>query len=356
MLKPSFEDAQRALILLGEPLADFPFVAPEDRTAVFAGIITSIVRRSLPAAPMFAITAPTPGTGKTKIAETFSIIPTGRQPSVLSLGHDDAEAEKRLGGVLLAGDQVILLDNVERPLRGDLLCQITTQQSVRLRPLGASGMVSVPTHALLIATGNNLAIVGDLKRRVVLIRLDSGQERPEQRTFTRDYSEYIFERRGELISAALAIPLAYMAAGAPAIAGLHPFGGFEFWDKLVRRPLVWLGLSDPLKASEGLREQDPDIEGMRLLLSAWCATFKSQAKTAAELVTAGMASSHITGEYEYQELRDALQLVCNEKPNTRRLGYWLRAHRDRIVDGMQLKQAGADGHSKVAKWHILNCG
>lgn len=354
--KPARADAQAALDVLLELVHDFPFVADEDRAAVVAGIITGLLRRVLPAAPMMAVTAPTPGTGKTLIAETFAIIATGRRASVLSLGHDDAEAEKRLAGVLLAGDAVIALDNIERPLKGDLLCQVATQQFVRLRPLGASGMLSIPTHALMVATGNNLSIVGDLKRRVSLIRMDSGQERPEQRTFSRDHLEDVFKRRGELIRAALTLPLAYLAAGAPAIDGMHPLGGFEQWDRMVRRPLAWLGLPDPLKASEGLREQDPDLEGMRLLLSAWCAAFGSEPKTAAELAAAGMSYRPVSDTYEFPELRDALQLVCSEKPNARRLGYWLRRHQDRIVDGMQVKQSGSDGHAKVARWTVLNCG
>lgn len=354
--KPSAAKAKAALDVLLELVREFPFVGWEDRAAFVAGIITGLIRRLIPAAPMLAITAPTPGTGKTLIAETFAIVATGRRASVLSLGHDDAEAEKRLAGVLLAGDAVIALDNIERPLKGDLLCQVTTQQFVRLRPLGASGMLSIPTHALMVATGNNLSIVGDLKRRVVMIRMDSGEERPEQRTFSRDHLEDVFARRGELIRAALTVVMAYLAAGAPTIEGLHPYGGFSEWDRMVRRPLVWLGLPDPLRASESLRESDPDLEGMRLLLSAWCAAFNREPKTAAELVAAGMAGSHMTGDYDHPDLRDALQLVCNEKPNPRRLGYWLRRHQDRIVDGMQVKQAGSDGHSKVARWTVLNCG
>lgn len=353
---PSMEDAEQAMTILLDLIREFPLIGYEDRAALLAGIITGLVRRILPAAPMMAITAPTPGTGKTLLAETFSIIASNRRASVLSLGHDDAEAEKRLSGVLLAGDACILLDNIERPLKGDLLCQVLSQPSVRLRPLGGSGMVSLPTHALMVATGNNLAIVGDLKRRVALIRMDAGTERPEQRTFARDHLADVFARRGELIRAALTIPLAYLAAGAPTIDGLYPLGGFAEWDRMVRRPLVWLGLPDPLKASEGLREQDPDLEAMRLLFSAWREAFGDKAVTAAEVVAAGMATQLMSSDRTHPDLYEGLQLVCAEKPNTRRLGYWLRAHRDRIVDGLQLKPARPDGHAKVARWQVVNCG
>lgn len=359
--RPSRTDAEKAKLVLMELVGDFPVVGEEDTSAMLAGIITSLVRRILPAAPMMAITAPTPGTGKTLVAETFAIIATGRRASVLSLGHDESEAEKRMGGVLMAGDSCILLDNIERPLKGDLLCQVCTQQFVRLRPLGASGMVSIPTRAQLVATGNNLSVVGDLKRRVVLIRMDAKTERPEQRTFTRDHLETVFERRGELIRAALEIPLAYIAAGSPAVAGLHPLGGFELWDRMVRRPLVWLGMADPLKAAEGLRQQDPDLEAMRLLFESWRVAFPNGESTAAEVVSAslhGLGSGDLFTRTN-PELYDALQMVCAEKINSRRLGYWLRSHRDRIVDGMRLEQCGVDGASKITRWNvvkIVGCG
>lgn len=351
--KPTRADAMRALATLREMFDSFPFVEDSDRSSMLAGVLTAMLRRMLPAAPMFAITAPTPGTGKTLLCETLAILATDRRASVLSLGHDDAETEKRLTGVLLAGDAVISIDNIERPLKGDLLCQVTTQQFVRLRPLGGSGMLSIPTHALLVATGNNLAIVGDLKRRVVLVRLDAGTERPEQRTFDRDHLETVSARRGEIITAALTLILSYVQAGAPRIPGLHSLGGFEIWDRMVRRPLVWLGLPDPLQASEGLRDQDPDIESMRLLFTAWVRVF---ANLGPQKVADVLAASEARGQSENEDLRDALQLICAEKPNSRRLGYWLRAHRDRIVDGLQLKQSGTDGHAKVGKWSVVKCG
>ncbi|WP_291988398.1 hypothetical protein [Candidatus Accumulibacter sp. ACC007] len=354
--KSTMNDSSCAAGHLLEAVSEFPFVDDTDRSAFLAGVMTGLLRRVLAAAPMMAVTAPSPGTGKTLIAETFAIIATGRRASVLSLGHDDAETEKRLAGVLLAGDACIALDNIERPLKGELLCQVASQQFVRLRPLGASGMVSIPTHALLVATGNNLSIVGDLKRRVSLIRLDARQERPEQRSFKRDHLDEVFARRGDLIRDALTICLAYIAAGSPAVDGLYPLGGFEHWDRLVRRPLVWLGLPDPLKASEALRDQDPDLEAMRLLFGSWNEEFSSEKKTAADVVSAGMEAAPMTSEYVRAELREALQLVCSEKPNARRLGYWLRSHRDRIVDGLTLKQAGADGHAKVARWSVTSAG
>ncbi|MFZ4539638.1 hypothetical protein [Propionivibrio sp.] len=350
--KPSKNDASAAAGRLLSLFDSFPFVDAADRVAMLAALLTAIQRRLLPASPLMAITAPTAGTGKTLLCETLAIVATARRASVLSLGHDDAESEKRLAGVLLAGDAVISVDNIERPLKGDLLCQVATQQFVRLRPLGGSGMLNVPTHSLIVATGNNLAIIGDLKRRVLMIRLDAKTERPEHRAFDRDHLATITALRGEIISLCLTIVAAYLAAGAPKIAGLHNFGGFEQWDRMVRRPLVWLDLPDPLLTSEELREQDPDLEAMRLLYSAWQESFGERPVTVAEVISEGAS----VGQSANEELRDALQLVCAEKPNSRRLSYWMRSHRERIIDGLKLCKSGTDGHAKVAKWKVIKCG
>ena len=51
-----------------------PFVDATDRAAMLAALLTAIQRRLLPAAPLMAITAPTPGTGKTLLCETLALV------------------------------------------------------------------------------------------------------------------------------------------------------------------------------------------------------------------------------------------------------------------------------------------
>lgn len=354
--KPTRQDADKALSTLRSLFETFPFAGAPDESAMLAATVTALLRRALPAAPMAAISAPAPGTGKTLLAEALALLVTSRRASVLSLGADDAEFEKRLAGALLAADALLCIDNLERPLKGDLLCQVTTQSNVRLRPLGGSAMLSVPTSAFLVATGNNLSIVGDLKRRALLVRLDAGTERPERREFSGDFLAEVAARRGELIGAALTLPLAYLAAGSPKHAGLHAAGSFESWDSLVRRPLVWLGLPDPLLSAEVLRAEDPDVEATRLLFLAWAGVFDGEPTTVADAIAAGMATRSMSGEIEHRQLYDALQVVCSEKANSRRLGDWLRRHKDKIADGLQLKIAGQDGHTKVNRWAVRRLG
>jgi hypothetical protein len=354
-LAPSMQQAAEAADVLAKAVGTFPFVSPADLSATLSGMILAVLRRSLPSAPMLAVTAPTPGTGKTLLTDTISLLATGRRASVMSVGHDEIEADKRLAGALLAGDAMLNLDNVERPLGGDLLCQVLSQPVLKTRPLGGSAMVDVPTCAIIAATGNNLSIQGDLKRRVTMIRMDAELERPELRPFDGEpHLDMILRRRGELIRAALTIPLAYLAAGAPKMKPT-PLGGFEDWDRLARRPLLWLGLADPMEASGLLRDQDPDMETIRAVLVAWFDVFAGDAVSAADVVREGMALGEgmDVSNPTHPELREALLLVSGgRQPTSQKLGYWLRAHKDRIVDGKRLSMLKADRNG-ISRWQLV---
>lgn len=351
---PNRQDAAAAAETLAKAIETFPFVSPADISAALAGMILAVVRRSLPAAPMLCVTAPTPGTGKTLFTDTISLLATGRRASVMAMGHDEVETDKRLAGVLMAGDAMVNIDNVERPLGGDVLCQVLSQPVFKTRPLGASSMVDVPTCAIMAATGNNLSVQGDLKRRVSMIRMDAKLERPELRAFEGEpHLDKIMRQRGELVRAALTIPLAYLAAGAPAV-GNTPLGGFEDWDRLVRRPLVWLGLADPLDATSQLRAEDPDLEALMVLLTAWFDLFAGSAKTAADVIREGMATGDgfDMGAPTHPELREALMLISNgRQPTARSLGNWLRARKDRVVGGKRFVVLPQDRNG-VARWSV----
>lgn len=350
------EKAMASADTLMKALASFPFVAPADHVAAVAMILTALVARSIAAVPMAVVTAPTPGTGKSLLADVPAILATGRRAAVMSIGRDASEAEKRLGGAMLSGDLIIHLDNVERPLEGDLLCQLITQPEIIIRPLGGSAMLRIPARSFLIATGNNLTVRGDLNRRVMQIRLDAGMERPETRTFERDLLEDIRADRANLVRAALTISLAYNTAGCPPIPGHTPYGSFDAWDRLVRRPLMWLGLDDPLAPAEALRDDDPDRAGMRALFSALRETYRDQVVTAATIAEdAARAAPRFDGggrDHDHPDLHDALEQVAGANANARQIGYALRRYRGRMVDGLVLEAAGPTGRAKVTGWRI----
>ena len=265
--KPSRIDAADALEILNRPLAGFPFVSEADHAAAYALLITAVVRPILSTAPMFAVTAPTAGTGKSLLVDIASIMATGRPAAVMTPSPDESEMEKRLGSAAIAGDSVMNIDNVSAALRSDFLCSFLTQQEVKVRPLGRTGLVSVPSTALVCATGNNLRLVGDLNRRTVFIRLDAGVPKPDERHFDVDALALAERERANLVAAALTIVKAYFEAGQPNIA-VPTIGGFEDWSGLIRSALIWINAGDPSSNADAMRSDDPELTELAEIMAA----------------------------------------------------------------------------------------
>jgi hypothetical protein len=339
---PSEADAQTAAQTLRDLLRHFPFVGAEDRAVALAAFLTALQRPILPAAPMVAFDAPVPGSGKSLLAHAASILATGDTAPMASVGGTAEETEKRLDAALLAGDPILVLDNIEAPLGGEKLCSLLTEPTVRVRRLGGSDLVSVPSSAAVIATGNNLRIKGDVARRAIVSRLDPGVERPELRAFDQDLLAEVRERRGELVTACLTLVRAYHVAGQPTITET-PIGSYAAWDAMVRSPLIFANEADPVSTMERLRVADPTLAALREVLGVIYERFAS-AQTAKELANAAQGDDN---------LRDALLPVAgnpNGTVNTRRLGNYLAKHADRIVDGMQLRSIGTRKHAQL--WHV----
>lgn len=230
LCSPSRDDALNSLYKILDLLQEFPFVNKASESVAIASILTVLLRNSLSATPLFAFSAPSPGTGKSALVDVAAIIATGKPSAVLSQGFSEEEMEKRLGTAMLEGNIIINIDNVERPLKGQKLSQMLTQPRIKTRVLGKSKSVEMPSIATVFATGNNLSLQGDLVRRAVMCRLDAGIENPEERKFKRNIFKYVLENRGELVQAALTIPRAYHVAGMPD-QDIPSLGSYEDWSK-----------------------------------------------------------------------------------------------------------------------------
>jgi hypothetical protein len=95
------------------------------------------VRRTLKSAPLHGFSAPVAGSGKSLLVDLAGIVATGSQVPVTAQANEE-ELEKRLASFLFAGDAIISIDNCTKPLGGDLLCQMLTQETVKPRVLGES--------------------------------------------------------------------------------------------------------------------------------------------------------------------------------------------------------------------------
>jgi putative DNA primase/helicase len=344
--RPTRAEAEGALARITKLIENFPFVTSYDRSVALSAILTACVRRSLPTAPLHAFTAPTAGTGKSKLVDIASVIATGFKAAPLSHGGNEEETEKRLASKLMAGEPFIAIDNCTQPLCGDLICSLLTQERVSPRILGVSKTPSISTGAFLAANGNNLAIKGDLVRRTMLCRIDAKVEQPETRVFAGgDPVESAMAKRAELV-VALTILRAYEVAGRPKQSGhASPLGSFECWSDLVRDALIWLGEADPVESMNQLRKRDPILEAVRAVMGQWREAFGNQSVTAVEVIRTAtkMRQNIYEGlELEHPDFRDALMAVAGRGNALSgiALGKWLGVHRDKIVDDHQFVEMG----------------
>jgi putative DNA primase/helicase len=339
---PTKQEAEAALRRLGVLLETFKFVSDDDRAVALSALLTAMARRGLPFAPLHAFDAPVAGSGKSLIVDLASILATGHEAGVTAQGNDE-ETEKRLATLLMRGDIIIALDNCDFPLGHPLINQMMTQASVEVRVLGQSLMISVQPKALVTATGNNLVIKGDLTRRCVIARLDPGTERPELSRFNYDPIIDAKESRGELVACALTVLKAYHNAGRPKPEEEPaPLQSFTHWSDLVRGALIWLGAGDPVATMERLRSNDPVLDAMRTVMSAWLDEFGEDPMSASEAVRKAN-ETQLTGgdmfgrererELVRPELQDAFLTIAGRsgKIDIRRFGTWLGKRADRII-------------------------
>lgn len=321
--RPDKAMAAAALERIDRLIETFDFVGKDDKAVARSLMLTSVARPCLPTAPLHGFDAPVAGAGKSKLVNIASILATGHEAGVTAPGETREEEEKRLSTPLMRGDQIIALDNCEGPLEGVVFNQALTQQYVNLRILGQSKAIRVRCTALIVATGNNLIIKGDLIRRSVVCRLDPKVERPELRQFNYDPIADAKTNRGELVAAALTILRAYHVAGRP---DRPPrLQSFEQWSDTVRAALMWLDAGDPVGTMDRLRKADPELGSLTAVLHAWRAAFGVKPTTAREAITAADDRS---------DLHEALMAIAGRsgRIDSRVLGNWLAHRADRVVN------------------------
>ena len=316
-------------------------------------MLTTAIRRSLASAPLHGFNAPTAGSGKSLLVDIASQIVSGRPASVIAQGKTEEEMEKRLGAALIAGDPLISIDNCETGLGGELLCQVLTQPMLKVRLLGKSINVEVPSTAALFATGNNLTMVGDMTRRALRCTLDAGVERPELRKFEHDPLALIAASRGDYLAAALTILLAFHNSGRPQ--QTTPLGSFAEWSGWVRDSLIWLGEADSCATMEQVRGADPKLEALTAVVEQWHAHVGSRrvsVKEVIDIATDQHTALYGRGEFMRPDFREALLTVAGDggAVSGKRLGKWLSANQGRVVNGMRIL---ADGlYAGIMRWRL----
>jgi len=356
------DDANAAMDELLEVVCDFPFEAPEHRAAWLAGLLTPLARFAFEGpAPLFLVDANVRAAGKGLLAQTIARIILGRDMPVSGYAHEDEEMRKRVTSIAIAGDRLVLLDNLEGLFGNATLSRALTACSWKDRLLGRNQEIDLPLLSAWYATGNNVSITGDVARRTMHVRLDVLDERPEGRTGFRhpNLLAWIGQERPRLLSAALTILAAFCRAGRPS-QDLTPYGSFEGWSDLVRQAIVWSGLPDPHLTQVRLVEgSDVGAGALREFLLAWKGLNADRPVVLSQMLAELYASRpgfEPVDQTAVAIMRAAIENLvggpAGKTPSTRALGVRLRGFRRRVMRGqfLDIVDKGREG----AVWRL--CG
>ncbi len=350
---PTRDDARAARDALLEVVDDFPFERPVHRAAWLAGLLTPLARFAFAGpAPLFLVDANVRGAGKGLLLDSVSRVVTGERFTIAAYTADEDELRKRITSLALAGDRLVLFDNLEGRFGNAVLDAALTGTAWKDRILGVNRMAEAPLYMTWYATGNNVAVAADTARRICHCRLESPEERPEERSEFRhpDLLAWVGTNRGRLLAAALTVLRAYCAAGRPDL-GLPAWGSFEGWSRLVRPAVVWVGLPDPGETRLLLQESaDVTAECMSVLLECWEQMDPARCGlTAAEAVQVYKQPPAPRPDW-HADFMAALEMLLG-KPDARALGTKLRGYRRRIFGKRFIDRAGED--HRAARWAVF---
>lgn len=354
---PTKEDAQKALNTLWHPFKDFPFCEPIDRAVHLAAILTAAVRATLPTAPAFGYDAPIRGSGKTLLARCIGVLAQGTDIGVWphTSGRDDEEVRKRIFAILLTGVRAMVWDNVVGTFDSAAMASCITSPSYQDRVLGKSESKHIPNRMMILITGNNIELQGEMPRRVLLSRIDPVTDKPFARAFDLEPFSYCHDHRHQMIAASLTLIRAMLTHGcSTTISG--KLASFEEWDSWVRRAVVfanelWPGqFCDVIDAVFKNQATDPELETIESLLKAWDQVFGQAPTTVATVIKQIKFASSRSPEGEFRDAVEALVGRPITQISSKTLGKALGYRKDRIVEGRRLESCAKIGGTKT--WRV----
>lgn len=208
--------------------------------------------------------------------------------------------------------------------------------------------------------GNNASLDRDLGRRFIRIRIDSGMEIPQLRTFDFEPEDVALSARYAIARSVLVVVRAFFAAGAPKLG--KGDCGFPEWNRLVRSCVLWLHqtgvaeeagvgvLGDPAcSILEGATTSDPDTDGLKLLLAGLEQVFGTAPFLAREIKAIYDSPGSSAGGMLLREGLEAF-LRRNKEATANSIGMVLRNRRDRPAGGRVLREMGEDRDGLTLWW------
>ena len=251
-LSLSDHSAAEDVSLWREWLSDFPFKDESDFENALAYALTLIIRPGLPigeVSPMFLITAPREGVGKTLLCDVLTTAVTGIPTETRTLGHTPNDIKNELCAALRGAPEVLIFDNIDpkKRLDSDVLASVVTQVRGRFRPLHTSTEMTYENRATTAYTGSNIELTPELCKRMVAIRLyDPGIAEKDRQVKVKNILSETLQRHPEFVSSLLRMVQRWLNAEKEEIDPLHRM---REWSVLIAGILRANGIGDHFLAN-----------------------------------------------------------------------------------------------------------
>lgn len=319
--RPTDDDVRGAVDLISPMLVDFPWNTESDRANYWALLLTPLLRTIAP--PPYrlgVINAHQAGSGKSLLARILRTIHGGSIRG--DVPEDGAEWRKQITAILTTTTgAVVQFDNVRR-LASTQLDALLTSDQWEDRILGETRTVMRRNDRLWVATGNNVAIGGDLARRCLWVTIDPNDPHPEWRTeFTiKGLPQWVARHRGDIIAALLIMIRAWVVAGRP-VGKSRGEDDYARWIETCQGILSVAGVAGTVAGAETVRAEIADED------EDW-----------------GLFLSEIWTEFGDQpwQARDVFHLdsTPDEITSAKSLGRWLKNRQGRWTSGFTVRQVG----------------
>ena len=218
---------------------DILFLDKVKGPALFVSMmLTAVARLGIEGGcPGYFLTANEPGTGKSTMFEFVSRVVYGRMVESVDWGTDSVERRKEIIANLREGQECFLFDNIEQgeEVKSPILAQALTAGEFKARVMGKGEMVYVPAQSLFVFVGNNLTMSTELARRLLTVELMSNTQNPARRKVSiKNPTQYCLENRNEAVGCLIKM----LQEGCKMKEKLDQSSGFDFWDRVVRNPIL----------------------------------------------------------------------------------------------------------------------
>jgi putative DNA primase/helicase len=283
------------------------------------------------------------------------------------------ELEKILSSYALESSAVVGFDNLSGVFGGAPLDKVLTAvDDVDLRILGRTERRRTRWSAVVLASGNNVEILGDTVRRVLVCRMVSAVEKPEERAGFKhpELLRWVGKNRARLVIAGLTLLRAYRISGATCDVGT--IGSFEDWSRLIPSAIVWAGGANVMMARA---TQDPAQDDEKRSIAVLVAgLIKLCPVVGLDAMAAPISARNIIDAIYpdrdrephdgppapdgFERLREAIEQETRcqpgRKPEAIRLGKWLQRVRGRVVDGWRIERI--EGPQRSVCWRAVPSG